>query len=303
MNPDHFLHWVSSTKRIIVGLVLFFALASTTLFADEQKTLKNADVIKMVKAELPDSTIILAIQGSILEFDTQPDALIELKTAGVSSKVIETMLTPRTPPSASVRTNASEVKSDGPAPSHDEWPTAYGFYAFVAGKPIPLQRTEVERVFGLIVGGSSDRGVAVDGFKETSDTPTLDDPNASFVVYEHEVDPSSLKFAQLQMVSQMSAMEFNILKTREQFFESVYGVSPNQSVDVKLLRPGNPIKLRVEPVPGKSDMYRLIPQKQLQPGVSYTFYTSEALHDGDTIFTGSPRAKTSTAILFKISSK
>ena len=57
--------------------------------------LTNQDVIKMQKAGLSEETILLSIQRGPAEFDTNPDALIELKTAGVTEKVIQRILAER----------------------------------------------------------------------------------------------------------------------------------------------------------------------------------------------------------------
>ncbi|HEX2853072.1 MAG TPA: hypothetical protein VHO24_07535 [Opitutaceae bacterium] len=91
--------------KIVAALVLV-AAASVALFAAEKKALTNADVIKMVKADLPESTVLLAIQASQPDFDTSVDALIELKTNRVPAKVIDAMLQPAAAPSAAA----------GPAP-------------------------------------------------------------------------------------------------------------------------------------------------------------------------------------------
>jgi hypothetical protein len=48
-------------------------------------------IIQMVTAKLPDDIIIKTIQNSISKFDLTPDALIKLKTAGVSDAVIRAM--------------------------------------------------------------------------------------------------------------------------------------------------------------------------------------------------------------------
>jgi len=55
----------------------------------------NADVVEMVKAGLPENTIVLAIQQSESNFDTSTKALIDLKKQGVSQKVLEAMLQPQ----------------------------------------------------------------------------------------------------------------------------------------------------------------------------------------------------------------
>lgn len=54
----------------------------------------NDDVISMTKAGIGEQTIILAIQRGPVKFDTSPQALIALKGAGVSDKVLNAMLGP-----------------------------------------------------------------------------------------------------------------------------------------------------------------------------------------------------------------
>jgi hypothetical protein len=86
-------------------------LASCLIFslpAVEPKPMTNADVVSMVKAELPESTIILAIQKGSAAFDSSPHALIGLKGDRVTPKIIEAMLNSSTKP----------IKEDeNPAPS------------------------------------------------------------------------------------------------------------------------------------------------------------------------------------------
>ena len=69
----------------------------------------NADVIKMVKAKLPDSIVIQKIKSSSGEFDTNADALIKLKDAGVSDIVIQTMLEGPPPTDSSSGGDAATV--------------------------------------------------------------------------------------------------------------------------------------------------------------------------------------------------
>jgi hypothetical protein len=65
--------------------------------------MNNKDVIKMQKAGLSEETILAAMQKEKPEYDTDTDALIELKTAGVSEKLIQTMLKLQTAGSSSRR--------------------------------------------------------------------------------------------------------------------------------------------------------------------------------------------------------
>ena len=59
--------------------------------------MNNNDVIKMQKAGLSEETILAAMQKEKAEYTTDTDALIELKTAGVSEKIIQTMIKLQSP--------------------------------------------------------------------------------------------------------------------------------------------------------------------------------------------------------------
>jgi hypothetical protein len=58
----------------------------------EKKPLTNDDIVTMIKAGLSESTIVLAIQQAPVNFDTSPDALIQLKNQGASSKILDALL-------------------------------------------------------------------------------------------------------------------------------------------------------------------------------------------------------------------
>jgi hypothetical protein len=73
--------------------------------------MNNKDVIKMQKAGLSEETILAAMQKEKAEYDTDTDALIELKTAGVSDKIIQTMIKLHSPPAAAASSSASASES------------------------------------------------------------------------------------------------------------------------------------------------------------------------------------------------
>jgi tetratricopeptide (TPR) repeat protein len=68
--------------------------------------LTNDDIIKLVKAKLPDSIIVAKIKSSGCDFVTDADALIKLKQAGVSDAVLQAMVEapPPTPPTSAENT-------------------------------------------------------------------------------------------------------------------------------------------------------------------------------------------------------
>jgi hypothetical protein len=86
------------TLSIIFLITFLFAITSLNFYPAEAqvrpagKPLTNDDIISLAKAGLSDAVIVLAIQKSPTQFDLGPEALINLKKAGVSNTVIETMI-------------------------------------------------------------------------------------------------------------------------------------------------------------------------------------------------------------------
>jgi hypothetical protein len=71
---------------------------ATATSGAEKKLVTNADIVSMIRAGLPESTIILAIRQGPSGFDISPTALIELKNQGASPGMLEAMLQPIVPP-------------------------------------------------------------------------------------------------------------------------------------------------------------------------------------------------------------
>ena len=67
-------------------------LICTANSQEPQHVLSNSDIVNMAKSGIGDATIILTIQRSSTKFDTSPDALIQLKSAGLSDAVLNAML-------------------------------------------------------------------------------------------------------------------------------------------------------------------------------------------------------------------
>ena len=76
-------------KRSILPLALAGYLLALPLTV---VAMNNKDVIRMHKAGLSEDTILAAMQKEKAEYETDTDALIELKTAGVSEKIIQGMI-------------------------------------------------------------------------------------------------------------------------------------------------------------------------------------------------------------------
>jgi hypothetical protein len=96
---------VKTVLCIFSRLAVAFLLAAlscaqqpTPAPSTQAEALTNADVMKMVEAKLSDDLIISKIRASACSFDTSTDAILKLKSQGVSDAVIQAMVTAGAPP-------------------------------------------------------------------------------------------------------------------------------------------------------------------------------------------------------------
>jgi hypothetical protein len=80
-------YYMKKLLLFILAWMPFFTVAQTS-----DKTLINADIIKLAKLDLPSAAIISKIKNSPTHFDVGVDALVELKSKGVSGEVISEMI-------------------------------------------------------------------------------------------------------------------------------------------------------------------------------------------------------------------
>lgn len=78
-------------KTVCIAAVVVLLCVAVPAFS-QAKPMTNDDVVKMVKAELGDEIIIKTIRGSATAFDSSPDALAQLRAAGVSQPVLEAIV-------------------------------------------------------------------------------------------------------------------------------------------------------------------------------------------------------------------
>jgi hypothetical protein len=82
--------------------------------------LRNEDIIKLAKVGIDDATILAKIENSKCQFDTSPDALIQLKQSGVSAAVLKAMvgavISPVRAPTAASGAAAPVLPSGVPTP-------------------------------------------------------------------------------------------------------------------------------------------------------------------------------------------
>lgn len=94
------------TLRCIRYLLVLCVVPLELAIAQEpQRTVTNSDILNMAKSGVGEQTIILMINKATHNFDTSPNAVIELKHAGVSEAVLNAMLS---------APSANATSADGP---------------------------------------------------------------------------------------------------------------------------------------------------------------------------------------------
>ena len=106
------------TRMGILVLLLILGLSPLAIAVDA-KPMTNQDVINMVRAKLPENTILMAVRAAKPEFDASADGLIKLKTAGVSQSVIEAVIAVQSGSGSGTGTSVSG--SAGPAAAAGSW--------------------------------------------------------------------------------------------------------------------------------------------------------------------------------------
>jgi hypothetical protein len=81
----------TTLSRLLIGTTLVVGLGTVLPAQSRTATLTNADVVRMVKAQLSPGVIAATVDASDLNFDLSPDGLIALKQAGVPDQLIQLM--------------------------------------------------------------------------------------------------------------------------------------------------------------------------------------------------------------------
>ena len=250
------------------------------------KPLTNDDIISLVKAGLSDAAIVSAIQKSPTQFDISPEALVKLKKAGVNNAVIEAMI------AGGSSSTAGEAKTP-------LIPAAYGYYIVDENQLLEVKAASVTTKIGIRPGGprSGNAGVGMDGFPGEPSI-SIKSKFPIFIVYQQGVDIRGFQLRDLVYTKTEQAYRFNYFKTGQAFFRNTYFVDYYDTIQIDLWRPNKEIQLRIEPVEGKTGMFRLIPQSSLNSG-KYTLYFGDDIHPDGTIFVAKPGRQTS-AFYFRI---
>ncbi len=79
----------------LIFLLTFLLVLPVLAQAPTDQALTNADIVKMMKAALPESVILREIRMSNTDFATSPAALTELKKQGASERILGAVLDSR----------------------------------------------------------------------------------------------------------------------------------------------------------------------------------------------------------------
>ena len=97
----------SSFPTILITICLLLGGAAVYgQSKQDQGPMKNAEVVKLVKAGFKEKTILLIISSRLPDFDLSSDHMIQLKRAGVSENIIIAML---------ARQEGSDLPTDDPS--------------------------------------------------------------------------------------------------------------------------------------------------------------------------------------------
>lgn len=158
-------------RKSVIGLLLLAACS----FLAAQQVMNNDSVIKLVKAGLSDDLIVDTINASPGAYDVSADAIIALKTAGASDKVIAAVLT----------------KSAAPTPAQAKPPVAAAPGQFAPGSTEPAEPGTASgsapisagaRIVIAPMGGFETYFAAAVREKKVPITLTLDKSSAQFFV-------------------------------------------------------------------------------------------------------------------------
>jgi len=187
-------------SQLVKTCFLYAALLSLTMaaFAQGGKPLTNADIIEMAKAGFSEETIIKAIEANDPNYDTSVSALLELKKAGISEKVVNAMLTASSRKSggAAAITNPSAAAIEPIVPE-------IGVYLIQQGKLVEMHPEIVTWRTGGFLKSIASQGIVkgdVNGVMQKPHSPLQISVPADFI---------------LRCAEGTSAAEYQLVRMRE----------------------------------------------------------------------------------------
>ena len=136
---------------------------ATRQAASAPAALTNESILSFIEAEVSDDLIIRKIKTSECQFDVSPEAIAELKSRGVSKRVIEEIINVSMPPPARAAIPASERASSPIGAKFYVAPMPEGFDGFISAemmkRKLPLTIVADEDAADFIITGGTGKGV------------------------------------------------------------------------------------------------------------------------------------------------
>lgn len=270
----------------IASAVAFPAWALAAQEASRGAALKNLDVVRMVQAGLGDDLIIAKIKSSPVEFDTSIDALLELKTAGVSEGVIQAMVEASARQTETAAAVVEEVEHD---PNDPRAPHDAGIYWLRQdGEEQELVQLEPsvysQGKSGGMFASAMTYGIHKAKWKAVVRSPAavlrITDSNPEFWFY-FEQTAHGLSYSGTFIGGASSPNEFLLAKMDRKKNERELVVAQMGAYSYSLgTRPEDTVPLEFEKVaPG---IYRVWPGRALPPGEYCFFYAGTSMGMGMT---------------------
>lgn len=117
--------WSRTSILLFLIIVVLSCSTAAILGQQQQEKINNDALIRMTRAGIDETTILKLIEGGHTEFDTSASALIALKDAGVSTRVIDTVV--------------SRAKASKPANELYPRPEDVGVYTNIGERLVPLK--------------------------------------------------------------------------------------------------------------------------------------------------------------------
>lgn len=170
--------------RNIASLLLVLAL-SWSAESQTKKPITNNDLIRLIKNGFADEQIIAVIEASEPKFDVSVDALIELKNAGSSQKLIETILLSGKSPQASAATKPAASGLDNkiapPAQPYIQVVLGSDRSILPSGLPTLIQTNAKGNNMATIAADDAVRGIASSVITSAASTAILAGPGVAAI--------------------------------------------------------------------------------------------------------------------------
>ena len=163
--------------KCAVVLAAILLLAAGPVFSQSGKPLVNDDVVQMVKGGFDENTTVAAIEAADVNFDTSVQALMALKAAGVSEKIISTMLAATKKKAEAAKATAPAAPAAAPAAANPDVPEDIGVYIKVRGKLVDV----VPEVVGWKTGGAL-KSFATNGLTKGHVNGTIQGPKSALQI-------------------------------------------------------------------------------------------------------------------------